>query len=408
MPCEKANTLRGQIERITFHNRQNHYTIAKFRVAKTNNLVTVLGSLPSPAPGETLKVTGHWETHPQFGPQLRITSYEALLPDKKDELIKYLSSGLISGLGKQTASRLVTHFGEKTVAMIENQPERLKEVSGIGEILAFKIFGQWKTKHALHSLMAFLQENGIKNSYCQRIVKTYGDDAKKILQNEPYRLVHDIPGIGFHIADTIAINAGVSRQDPLRIRTCLLYLLLQAAEAGHTFCFADDLKKQCCESFEINPDLSDDAPGRTDRGASDHYRTLVARIVCIGSCLPLPPVRGGKRYCRQTACLDGCATGACFSKSGANHRTGAAPLSPKAIGRAASGTGRDPNSPGGSDYRRTWNRQNHSDPLSLHGVRQPGQNRLPGSPHRPGGLPPERDNRKKSRHHPQIARLQSY
>ncbi len=254
-----ANTLLGHIERVTFHNRDNHYTIARFRIDKTEGLVTILGTMPDPSPGETLKVTGRWETHPRYGPQLRIKTYEALLPDRKDELVKYLSSGLISGLGKQTAHRLVAHFGEHTITVIENDSERLKEVAGIGEVLAFKIAAQWKAKHALRSLMAFLQENGIKTSYCQRILKTYGDDAEKILRNEPYRLVHDIPGIGFHIADTIAINAGASREDPLRIRECLLYLLLQAADTGHTFCLEDNLKKQCFKSFEINPELADDA-----------------------------------------------------------------------------------------------------------------------------------------------------
>jgi exodeoxyribonuclease V alpha subunit len=255
-----ANTLLGHIERVTFHNSENHYTIARFRIEKTEGLVTILGTMPAPSPGEALKVTGQWETHPKFGPQLRIKSYETLIPDQKDELVKYLSSGLISGLGQQTAGRLVERFGEQTIGIIENDPERLKEVDGIGEVMAFKIAAQWKAKHALRSLMAFLQANGIKTSYCQKILKTYGDDAEKILRTEPYRLVRDIPGIGFHIADTIAINAGASREDPFRVRECLLYLLNQAAAgAGHTFCFEDDLTTQCFESFEINPELTADA-----------------------------------------------------------------------------------------------------------------------------------------------------
>jgi len=255
----KANILLGHIERVTFHNRDNHYTIARFRIEKTEGLVTIIGTMPNPTPGETLKVTGRWETHPRYGPQLRIATYEALLPDRGDELVKYLSSGLISGLGRQTAKRLVAYFGEETIDVIENHAARLKEVTGIGEVLAFKISSQWKAKHALRSLMAFLQENGIKTACCQRIVKTYGDNAEKILRTEPYRLVHDIPGIGFHIADTIAINAGASRDDPLRVRECLLHLLLQAAETGHTYCLENDLKQQCFDAFEINPELVDTA-----------------------------------------------------------------------------------------------------------------------------------------------------
>ncbi len=253
------NTLLGHIERITFHNRENHYTIARFRVEKTQGLVTILGTMPAPAPGESLKVTGRWETHPRFGPQLRIKAYETLLPDRAGELIKYLSSGLISGLGKQTARRLVDHFGEQTVDIIENAPGQLTAVAGIGVVMAQKISSQWKAKHALRSLMAFLQNNGIKTSYCQRILKTYGDDAEKILTTEPYRLVHDIPGIGFHIADTIAINTGASREDPVRIKECLLYLLTQAAGAGHTFCLEGDLTQQCFEAFEINPEMATSA-----------------------------------------------------------------------------------------------------------------------------------------------------
>ena len=259
MPSTTANTLLGHIERVTFHNRDNHFTIARFRLEKTDGLVTILGTVPNPSPGETLKVSGRWETHPRYGPQLRIRSYETLLPDKKDALVKYLSSGLISGLGRQTAGRLVAHFGDQTIAVIEKDPVKLKEVAGIGALMAQKIADQWKAKHALRSLMAFLQENGIKTSYCQRILKTYGDQAEKILRDEPYRLIHDIPGIGFHIADTIAINAGASRDDPLRIKECLLYLLGRAAENGHTFCFEDDLKAQCFEAFEINPELAEEA-----------------------------------------------------------------------------------------------------------------------------------------------------
>ena len=260
MPATKtANTLLGHIERITFHNPDNHYTIARFRVDKTGGLVTILGTMPTPSPGETLKVTGRWETHPKFGPQLRFAAYETLLPDQTDELVKYLSAGLISGLGKRTASRLVERFGDKTIKVIENEPERLKEVDGIGEILAFKITSQWKAKHALRSLMAFLQENGIKTAYCQRILKTYGNEAEKILRTDPYRLVHDIPGIGFQIADTIAINAGASREAPVRIKQCLLHLLDQAAGSGHTYCPEDELKTECFESFEINPELAADA-----------------------------------------------------------------------------------------------------------------------------------------------------
>ena len=251
-----ANTLLGHIERVTYHNSENHYTIARFRIEKTGGLVTILGTMPDPSPGESLKVIGRWETHPRYGSQLRISAYETLLPDRKEALVKYLSSGLISGLGKQTAGRLVEHFGEQAIDIIENDSKKLQEVTGIGEIMALKITSQWKAKHALRSLMAFLQENGIKTSYCRKILKTYGNDAEKILRTEPYRLVHDIPGIGFHIADTIAINAGASRDDPLRIKECLLYLLDQAAEKGHTFCLENELKAQCFDAFEVNPELS--------------------------------------------------------------------------------------------------------------------------------------------------------
>ena len=263
--CQKADhmrratttaTLLGHIERVTFHNSKNHYTIARFRIEKKSGLVTILGTLVDPAPGESLKITGLWETHPKYGPQLRIKSYEALLPDRKEEIVKYLSSGLISGLGEQTAGRLVEHFGEQTVEIIETDSKRLREVAGIGDVMAGRITSQWKAKHALRGLMAFLQENGINTSYCRRILKTYGNDAENILRTEPYRLVHDIPGIGFHIADTIAINTGASREDPLRIKECLLYLLDQAAGRGHTFCLEDELKAQCFDAFEVNPELS--------------------------------------------------------------------------------------------------------------------------------------------------------
>jgi len=249
-------TIDGHLERITYYNRENHFTIAKLRTYKTNNLVTVLGYIPNPNLGESLKIYGSWETHARYGQQLKIESFKVVLPTTVEGIKKYLESGAIKGLGPKTVSRLVDHFQEKTLEIIEKDPEELSKVRGIGKATSNLITKGWRENHAIKNLMQFLQENRINTSYSSKIYQKYGSDALSIIQNDPFRIAKDIPGIGFIIADTIAQNMGVSKEEPNRIKACIIYLLDQFISEGHLFVYEDDLIKRCMKMFHVEQDTA--------------------------------------------------------------------------------------------------------------------------------------------------------
>lgn len=238
-------TLDGHLERITYHNEENHYTIAKLNTGPAQHPVTVVGYMPAASPGEALKVRGTWETHPTYGQQFRITSYEVTLPASVGGIRNYLKSGIIKGIGPSMAERLVEHFKENTLDVIEKDPEKLLEVAGIGKAKAALISGAWKNHHAVRGIMGFLQEHGIEASFSGKVLKAYGMDAESVVRGDPYRMVVDVPGIGFHAADKIALNMGVSKNDPGRIRACILYLMEQFASEGHTFAYGEQLLERC-------------------------------------------------------------------------------------------------------------------------------------------------------------------
>jgi exodeoxyribonuclease V alpha subunit len=248
------NALEGSLEHITFHNPENHYTIAKFLPKGSKNPITVVGFMPEPTAGELLKIDGVWETHSRYGQQLKIVRFEVVLPATVDGIRKYLKSGVIKGLGKKTISRLVRHFGDQTLVVIESTPEKLTDVKGIGKAIAQQIADSWKSHHAVRSLMIFLQNHGVSLSYSGLIYKQYGAEAVDILTNHPYRIACDLPGIGFQIAYRIARQQGAPTDDPLRIRACVLYLLEQASADGHMFMTGLDARRKCTRLFDIDPE----------------------------------------------------------------------------------------------------------------------------------------------------------
>jgi exodeoxyribonuclease V alpha subunit len=244
--------LEGCLDRITFYNPENHYTIAKFRPKGAQNAITVVGFMPEPTAGEILRLDGIWETHARYGQQLKIIRFEVLLPATIDGIRKYLKSGVIKGLGAKTISRLIRHFGDQTLVVIESAPEKLTDVKGIGKAIAKQIAESWKSHHAIRCLMIFLQNHGISLAYSGRIFKQYGAAAVDILKNYPYRIACDIPGIGFYIADRIAQKQGALSDDPMRIRACILYLLEQAASDGHMFMTGQETRRKCARLFDID------------------------------------------------------------------------------------------------------------------------------------------------------------
>jgi exodeoxyribonuclease V alpha subunit len=248
-----ATTIEGHLEHITYFNEDTHYTIARLKPAGLTTAVTVVGYLAGVSLGETIKVNGRWETHPKFGQQLKIDSFEVTLPAGIDGIRTYLGSGIVKGIGPSLAAGMVKAFGAQTLEIIEGHPERLVEVDGIGESKAALIQSAWSKHHALRGLMQFLQKMGIQTSYCAKIFKAYGPDAVTLIQEDPYVLADDFPGAGFLIADTIARKQGVENEDPERVRACILHLIMQNSEDGHTFAESENLFSRCENQFQISP-----------------------------------------------------------------------------------------------------------------------------------------------------------
>ena len=225
--------VEGHIERVPFHHPDSHFTIAKLRIARQQNQITILGYLPNPQPGESLRVGGHWEEHPRYGQQLRITSVQSVMPTTVESIKAYLCSGVVKGVGPKTVARLVDHFKNQTLEVIADSPDRLTEVKGIGPETATRLVAAWKSHNSLRHLMQYLYDNGINPAYGARILREYGDDALDILQSDPMRPAYDITGIGFTISDRIMQNQGTPPDDPTRVQACVLHILEQMADAGH-------------------------------------------------------------------------------------------------------------------------------------------------------------------------------
>ncbi|MFZ5563390.1 MAG: ATP-dependent RecD-like DNA helicase [Thermodesulfobacteriota bacterium] len=246
-------SIRGVVETVKYQNPENFYTIAGLRMARPDTLVTVAGTLPGIAPGQTVTLTGEWTTHPRYGQQFAVRACEIMLPSTVEGIQNYLQSGLVRGVGAAMARRITAHFGEDTLWIIENQPQRLAEVPGIGEAKADMIRTAWREHHAVKRLMDFLQEKGVDAAHSARIFRTYGEDAVDILRADPFRLAEDLPGTGFVIADAIALASGAEAGDPRRIRACVRHALDENSAAGNVFAFASQLLDRCAALFHIDP-----------------------------------------------------------------------------------------------------------------------------------------------------------
>lgn len=227
-------SITGTLERIIFFNEENSYCVAEVSLPDETRPVTVLGALPGVQCGETLKLNGQWTQHRAHGDQFKIGSFESQLPASVHGIRKYLGSGLIQGIGKSYAKKIVDHFGADTLKIISEDSGRLHEVPGIGKTRARSIKAAWDEQSAVRDVMMFLQTYGITPSQCVRLVKKYGSGAKRILQDQPYRLAEDIERIGFKTADKIALNLGFSTNSKERIDAGILHVMNTLESEGHT------------------------------------------------------------------------------------------------------------------------------------------------------------------------------
>ena len=237
MAASPPATLTGVLERIIFFNEENHYTIAELNPegAKTADArVTITGPLPGVQCGETLQLTGEWTKHAQHGAQFKVVTFKSELPSSVYGIRKYLGSGLVPGIGKVYANKIVDAFGTDTFRILSEESGRLRKVPGIGKVRATSIKQAWDEQKTLREVHIFLQTYGVTTSQCVRIVKKWDVEAQKIIQREPYKLAREIDGIGFKTADRLAINLGFANDAPPRLDAGLIFALQTLEEEGHT------------------------------------------------------------------------------------------------------------------------------------------------------------------------------
>ena len=228
-------SYKGFIDRLTYHNPENGYTIARLVVEGQRERIAIVGTLASIQEGESIEVEGAWTNHPKYGKQFKVEHYKAVYPSTLEGMQKYLGSGLIKGVGTKSAKRIVDHFGAETLDIIDEDPRRLEEVSKLGKKRVELIAAAWDEQRQIKDVMVFLQSHGITTGYAVKIFKTYGQEAIQKVRSDPYRLERDVDGIGFRIADRIAQRLGLGRDAPERVQAGIRYLLSEAADEGHVY-----------------------------------------------------------------------------------------------------------------------------------------------------------------------------
>jgi len=248
-PVETA----GVVEKIVFTSEKTGYVIAELRSAD-GALVTVKGTLPGLHCGESVSVKGRRVFHPSYGMQVEGESFSVRMPAGVEAMRKFLASGLVSGVGKGYAEKIVARFGADTARVLSEESGRLKEIPGLGEKRAAKIKAAWDEQRALREVMMFLQTYGVGVRRCMRIVKTYGSLAPKMLKEDPYTLARDIDGVGFRTADQIALNMGLASDSPRRLEAGIVHALTEAAQEGHTALAPAELARRTCRLLTCNLD----------------------------------------------------------------------------------------------------------------------------------------------------------
>jgi exodeoxyribonuclease V alpha subunit len=247
-----SDTLTGVLERIIFFNEENHYTIAEFRAENSDARVSIVGPLPGVQCGETLHLRGTWGKHAQHGDQFKIDSFRSELPSSVYGIRKYLGSGLVEGIGKVYANKIVDVFGTDTFRVLSEDSGKLRDVPGIGKKRAAAIKKAWDDQRAFRELYIFLQTYGVTTGQCVKLVGKYGGEAKRILTTEPYKVAREIDGIGFKTADRIAINLGYANDAPPRLDAGILFAMETLQEEGHTAVREADLVDHAAPLLETD------------------------------------------------------------------------------------------------------------------------------------------------------------
>ncbi len=244
-------TIKGFVENIVYRNAENGYTV--MQLITQNDTITCVGTFSTIEQGESVEVIGTFVEHAVYGSQLKAESYKIVLPEDAYAMERYLASGAVKGIGAAIAARIVKKFGEDTFRIMEEEPERLAEIRGISDRKAMEICSQLEEKKGMREAMIFLQRYGISNTLAIKIFQTYGMGLYHILNENPYKMAEDIDGIGFRIADEIATKAGIHTDSDYRIRSGILYTLLQATAEGHIYLPHNLLLGKCAELLQLEP-----------------------------------------------------------------------------------------------------------------------------------------------------------
>src|SRR6516162_10599915 len=237
MPEKQSETtsIQGTVGRITYQHPETHYTVARLDEEDGGGGVTIVGTVFPISEGEEIKVTGAWRRHPRYGLQFQVDHWIKVDPATRDGIEKYLGSGLIKGIGPTYAKRLVGAFGLETLRVLSEQPLRILEVDGIGEVRARRIMQAWQEQRGMQDVMVFLQGHGVGASLALRIYRVFGSETVARVRENPYVLAQEVHGIGFVLADRIANSIGIRGDFPLRVHAGVLHVLREFAEQGHCF-----------------------------------------------------------------------------------------------------------------------------------------------------------------------------
>ena len=248
-------TVEGSVDAVIFQNEENGYTVLLLRVDGEDEPITVVGCIPCAAAGEGMTVTGVWVNHPVHGPQLSAESVERRLPQEEEDIVSYLSSGILKGIGPATAQRLVERFGTDTLRVLEEEPERLKTIKGITAKKAMELSEAFRALTGLRQVMEFLARYDLPVYLAMAVQRTYGDNALQMLRDDPYILSRAQFGVDFAVADAIAISMGFGGDDPCRLRAAIEYELAHNAGNGHVFLPREKLLAATAQLVDVDTDM---------------------------------------------------------------------------------------------------------------------------------------------------------
>ena len=255
--------IAGAIERITYYNEDNGYSVVKIMPEKRHpqaqardGTVTVVGAMPALSEGESAQFIGEWVNDQRYGLQFRAEQAIPVAPSTAKGIISYLSSGIVWGIGPRTAEKIVNHLGEQTITILDSQPERIHQVPGLKPKLAENLIGAWAKNRVMRNILIYLQGLGISAKIARRIHNEYGAHTQRVIENNPYQLAEDVFLIGFRKADQIARNMGLQRDDIHRLRAGLHYALNELARDGHTFAPREELLEKAAELLGVDDALS--------------------------------------------------------------------------------------------------------------------------------------------------------